>query len=110
MKIYDEFKTYQEVDQAVNEYFKENNHTVRIVDSAKNKDSSLIYKYIEWQCVHYGTDDNLVGDSRKRKRVCLISFNCTMCLRINYDSKLSCFKVKKLVEEHMHETNLRTLL
>ena len=82
MKINDEFKTYQEADQAVTEYFKDNYHTVRVVDSLKNKDSTLIYKYIEWQCVHYGTDDNLVGDSRKRKRVCLISFNCKMGLRI----------------------------
>ena len=59
MKIYDEFKTYQEVDQAVNEYFKDNYHTVRVVDSKKNKESTLIYQYIEWRCVHYGKDDDL---------------------------------------------------
>ena len=58
MKINDEFKTYQEADQAVTEYFKDNYHTVRVADSLKNKDSTLIYIYIVWQCVHYGTDDN----------------------------------------------------
>lgn len=100
MQINDTFNSYNDMVLAVDNYFKENNHTATKSDSKKSTIPDVDYKYIEWTCVHKSIHETVSGAARIRNRLYYRPLGCTMKLRIFYDEKSAKYKVKQLISTH----------